>query len=194
MRLTGLIWRGPKSLTIKVHMTRKISHSKNTLILKAFQSRVKWSFSFCDFFFCSRDIQVFLVCKFNHWWRHPFHIHWWDTKVRISLPIMKHGIETWQGCSALRNILDGTHFHVAMATCSVPVSCLFKVKCYHLHFILRLFYSFISLRRRDQSTVFCIVSFDFNWSRSPKIRHPFALVVVVVLPLWPFSERLNSMS
>ena len=39
-----------------------------------------------------------------------------------------------------------------------------------------LFYFFFSLRRGDQSTVFCIVSFDFNWSRSPKIRHPSALV------------------
>ena len=39
-----------------------------------------------------------------------------------------------------------------------------------------LFYFFSSLRRGGQSTVFCIVSFDFNWSRSPKIRHHFALV------------------
>ena len=23
---------------------------------------------------------------------------------------------------------------------------------------------------------FCVISFDFNWSRSPKIQHPFALV------------------
>ena len=37
--------------------------------------------------------------------------------------------------------------------------------------ISRLFYFLSSLRRGDQSTVFCIVSFDFNWSRSPKIRH-----------------------
>ena len=43
--------------------------------------------------------------------------------------------------------------------------------------IFVLFYFFSSLRRGDQSAVFCIVSFDFNWSRSPKIRHPvFALV------------------
>ena len=42
--------------------------------------------------------------------------------------------------------------------------------------ILRLFYFLSSLRRGDQSTVFCVVSFDFNWSRSPKIRHPSVLV------------------
>ena len=42
--------------------------------------------------------------------------------------------------------------------------------------ISRSFYFLSSLRRGDQSTVFCIVSFDFNWSRSPKIRHPSALV------------------
>ena len=32
-------------------MTRKISHSKNTQIKKAFQSRVKWRFSFLISFF-----------------------------------------------------------------------------------------------------------------------------------------------
>ena len=42
--------------------------------------------------------------------------------------------------------------------------------------ISQLFYFLSSLRCGDQSTVFCIVSFDFNWSRSPKIRHPSALV------------------
>ena len=52
---------------LNVLMTQKISHSKNTLIGKAFQSGVKWRFSFCDIFFCSRDIQVFLLCKFSHW-------------------------------------------------------------------------------------------------------------------------------
>ena len=57
-------------LLLKVHMTRKISHFKNTLILKAFQSRVNWRFFFCDIFLPSRDIQVFLLCKFSHWWRH----------------------------------------------------------------------------------------------------------------------------
>ena len=35
---------------------------------------------------------------------------------------------------------------------------------------------FSSLRHGDQSTVFCIVYFDFTFSRSPKIRDPFALV------------------
>ena len=39
-----------------------------------------------------------------------------------------------------------------------------------------LFYFFSSLCRGHQSIIFCIVSFDFNWSRSPKIQHPFALV------------------
>ena len=43
-----------------------------------------------------------------------------------------------------------------------------------------LFYFFSSLRRGDLSTVFCIVSFDFNWSRSPKIRFPLH----IGLSLW----------
>ena len=71
-------------------MTRKISHSKNTLIFKAFQSRVKWRFSFCDIFFRSRDIQVFLLYKFSQWWCHRLckysGVH---TKIRISPPIMQ---------------------------------------------------------------------------------------------------------
>ena len=35
-----------------------------------------------------------------------------------------------------------------------------------------LFYFFPSLRRGDQSTVFCIVSFDFNWSRALFLERP----------------------
>ena len=50
---------------VKVHMTRKISHSKNTLIEKAFRNRVKWHFSFCDIFFYFRDLQVLLSRKFS---------------------------------------------------------------------------------------------------------------------------------
>ena len=41
-------------------------------------------------------------------------------------------IETWQGCCTLENIPDGTHFDVAMATYSVPVSYLSKIKLNHL--------------------------------------------------------------
>ena len=55
-----------------------------------------------------------------------------DTKLRISLPIMQQCYWHLQGCCILQNIPDGTHFDVAMATCSVPVSCLFKMKCCHL--------------------------------------------------------------
>ena len=53
-----------------VHMTQKISHLKNKLIQEAFHRRVKWHFSFCNIFFCCRDIQVFLLCRFGHWWCH----------------------------------------------------------------------------------------------------------------------------
>ena len=59
-------------------------------------------------------------------------VQWCDTKVRISPPIMKQSIETWQGCCTLRNIPDGMQFDAAMATCSVPVSCPLKMKYYHL--------------------------------------------------------------
>ena len=55
---------------------------------------------------------------------------------------------------------------------------------YNVLVLISLLLFFVSsLRRGDQSTVFCIVSFNFNWSRSLKIRHPFTLFVVVVLPL-----------
>ena len=39
-----------------------------------------------------------------------------------------------------------------------------------------LFHLFFFLCCGDQSTGFCMVSFDFNWSRFLKIQHPFALV------------------
>ena len=50
-------------------------------------------------------------------------VQWCDHDTKSS-----NAIETWQGCCTLWNIPDGTHFDVAMATCSVPVSCLFKIK------------------------------------------------------------------
>ena len=57
MQVTAKINRIQKlSDLVKVHMTRKISHYKNTLILKALQSRVKWHFSFCDNVFFVAEI------------------------------------------------------------------------------------------------------------------------------------------
>ena len=118
-------------------LTRKISHLKSMLIQKTFQSRVKWYYPFCVIFFCSRDIQVFLLCKFSHWWHHRL--------CKCSSLVVWHKIKnisanneamlcyaTWQGCFTLQNIPDGTHLDVATATCSVSVSCLLKIKYYHL--------------------------------------------------------------
>ena len=56
------------SLPLKVHMTRKIRQLKN------FQSRVKWRFSFCDIFSCSRDAPVIWSLMASsvvrvQWWR-----------------------------------------------------------------------------------------------------------------------------
>ena len=45
----------------------------------------------------------------------------------ISANNEANAVETWQGCCILRNIQDGIHFDVTMATCSVPVSCPFKI-------------------------------------------------------------------
>ena len=68
-------------------------------------------------------------------------------------------------------------------TCISSVSHLFWLwaiycTCVYIVIVLisLLLYFLSSLRRGDQSTVFCIVSSDFNWSRSPKIRHPLTLV------------------
>ena len=59
--------------------------------------------------------------------------------------------------------------------------------------ISRLFYFLSSHRRGDQSTVFCMVSFDFNWSRSAKIRHPYALVCCCGLAIfWGLSASADS--
>ena len=65
-------------------MTRKLSHFKNTLISKVFQSKVKWRFSFCGIFFCSREIQVFLLCKFSHWWRHRLWKYGDETRISAN--------------------------------------------------------------------------------------------------------------
>ena len=59
-------------------------------------------------------------------------VHWCDTKFRISLPIMQQCYWNLAAMLHPRNIPDGTHFDVAMATCLVPVSCLFKMKYCHL--------------------------------------------------------------
>ena len=40
-------------------------------------------------FSCSRDIQVFVLCKFSHWWCHRLCKYSGDTKLRILPPIMK---------------------------------------------------------------------------------------------------------
>ena len=40
------------------------------LIWKAFQNTEEWRFSFWNIFFSFRDIDVFLLCKLDQWWRH----------------------------------------------------------------------------------------------------------------------------
>ena len=40
------------------------------LIWKAFQNTEEWRFSFWNTFFRFRDINVFLLCKLDQWWRH----------------------------------------------------------------------------------------------------------------------------
>ena len=59
-------------------------------------------------------------------------VHWCDTKFRISLPIMQQCYWNLAAMLHPRNIPDGTHFDLAMAACSVPFSCLFKMKYCHL--------------------------------------------------------------
>ena len=51
------------SLSLKVHTTRVISLFKNTLSLGAFQSRVKWRFSFCDIFFLFQRYPSFPIMQ-----------------------------------------------------------------------------------------------------------------------------------
>ena len=74
-------------------MTQKISHFKNTLIEKAFQSRAKWRFSFRDIFFVQE------IFKF-------FRIHYANL-VTDDVIVCSSSIETWQGCCTLRNLPDG---------------------------------------------------------------------------------------
>ena len=46
------------------------------LIWKAFQSKEEWRFSSGNIFFLFRDIYVFVLCKWEKWWRHR-----WFTKT-----------------------------------------------------------------------------------------------------------------
>ena len=76
---------------IKVHIARKISHSKNTLIWKAFQSRVKWRFLFVISNFVPE------IFKFSYYANLATddvigcasYVGWCDRKLRISPPTMK---------------------------------------------------------------------------------------------------------
>ena len=92
--LHGCKFSNMGNIKVKVHVSQKISHSKNTLLWKDFQRRVKWWFSFCEIFFCSRDIQVFLLCKFCHWWCHPgcaqaCHSNWRKQIFQINITGLK---------------------------------------------------------------------------------------------------------
>ena len=40
------------------------------LMWKAFQNTEEWCFSFWNIFFRFRDIDIFLLCKLDQWWRH----------------------------------------------------------------------------------------------------------------------------
>ena len=55
---------------------------------------------------------------------------WCDTKLRISPPIMKQCFWNLAGMLHLTKCTNWYTFNVAMATCSVPVSCLFKIQYY----------------------------------------------------------------
>ena len=59
-------------------------------------------------------------------------VQWQDTKLRISPPNNEEMLLKLCRVCTLQNIPGGTHFDVAMATCLVSVSCLFKIKYYHL--------------------------------------------------------------
>ena len=61
----NLAWR--EEPMPKVHMTWNFFFRP---IWKAFQNTKEWSFSFWNIFFRFRDIDVFLLCKLDQWWRH----------------------------------------------------------------------------------------------------------------------------
>ena len=113
-------------------MTRKISLFKKYAHLKSFQSRVKWSFLFVISFF------VLEIFKFSFY----ANLVTYDV-IGCASTLTQHKIQNISANNAAmllklgsdvapRCIPDGTHFDVAMATCLVPVSCLFKIKYCHL--------------------------------------------------------------
>ena len=47
-----------------------IWHEKYFLLIwKAFENTEEWRLSFWNIFFCFRDIDIFLLCKLDQWWR-----------------------------------------------------------------------------------------------------------------------------
>ena len=82
-------------------------------------------------FFCFRDIQVSHYANLVT-----------DDVIGCASTVVSHNIKNIStNNEAMLLKLDrdvapygmyGTHFDVAMATCSVPVSCLSKIKYYHL--------------------------------------------------------------
>ena len=116
-----------------VHMTRKVRHFKNSPIWKAFQSRIKWRFSFSNIFFCSRDIPVFLFCKFSHSCHHRLSKYSGvTTKLWLPPPIMK---QCYWNLTGMLQPAKYTRWYTFLGCygkmlCASPF--LLKIKYYHL--------------------------------------------------------------
>ena len=62
-----MTWSWPK---FSIIILKCMWHEKYFLLIwKAFQNTEEWHFSFWNIFFRFRDIDVFLLCKLDQWWR-----------------------------------------------------------------------------------------------------------------------------
>ena len=89
------------------------------LILKAFQNTEEWRFSFWNIFFRFRDIDVFLLCKLDQWWRHIVCNYCKNGKILTKQYLQKYWssvLETWHHKCASQEKHNDTLNAIAMAT------------------------------------------------------------------------------
>ena len=102
------------------------------LIWKAFQNTEEWRFSFWNIFFRFRDIDIFLLCNLDQWWRHK--VCNWKVGILNKRYLWKYWssvLETWQHNCASQKKRNDTLSAVAIATISAPVSFCQKTKYPH---------------------------------------------------------------
>ena len=89
------------------------------LVPEIFQLKVpmKWKRSWAHMkgFSRSRDINDFVLCKLDNWWRHKFDSNWCKNKNQYYLcKYQSKVIETWHQYCTLRKTPHGTYINITI--------------------------------------------------------------------------------